>query len=55
MIVYIWTDKSYLMEDFELTIFKNCAKKFKTKKEINYYLKVLKIKKWEIEIIKEEN
>ena len=55
MLVYVWTEKAYLMEDFEITPFKSCAKKFKTKREINYYLKVLKLNKYDVKIIEEEN
>lgn len=54
MLVYVYFYDSYVMEDYELTLFKSCAKKFKTKKEINYYLKVLKLKKYDIKIINEE-
>lgn len=53
MLVYVWFYRGYITDDFEITIFKNCAKVFKTKKEINYYLKVLKLKKYDIKIINE--
>lgn len=51
MLVYVYLYNSYIAENFELTTFKDYAKQFKTKKEINYYLKVLKLNKNDIKII----
>lgn len=51
MLVYVYLYNGYIMDNFEITDFKQCAKKFTTKKEINYYLKVLKLNKYDIKII----
>lgn len=50
MKVYVYMYNGFLCEDFEITIFENCAKVFKTKKEINHYLKVMKLSKYDVEI-----
>lgn len=50
MKVYVYMYNGFLCEDFEITNYENCAKVFKTKKEINYYLKVMKLSKYDIEI-----
>lgn len=43
--------KAYIGEDFELTIFKSCAKIFNTKKEIKYNCKVMKIPSKDLKIV----
>lgn len=51
MKVYVYLYNSYITDDFELTTHKEYAKSFTTKKEINYYLKVLKLNKYDVKII----
>ena len=51
MLVYIYLYNGYITDDFEITMYKECGKKFTTKKEINYCLKVLKLNKYDVKII----